>query len=396
MKLRAMKNIKYKKILLLAILGVFVLSVNFCSADSGGSILKIPEPPEHEGTTLPVYLTWVLKFGIAIGFWSILIALTVSGGFFILSSGIPAMRAKAKEWLSGAITGFLIFTLLYLILTTIYPPLVLFEWKNEPLKTPTLPSGDDLIHGVYFYEGQGCKNTPYPSASNVPDFSSFTKNPIGSVRIVQDAELSIYHIAIIYSTQNYYGQCQYIDPNTSDCAETELTSSPKSASIYTYNWYPTGTVTFYRNGSFDKDGGYLTLNAPNIEMLYEKELKNLKFTGERLGSDNIEDCTAPEDQQDCKMWNKNGNCTKKECPTLSKKNISSIEIDGDYLVVLEYLKDSDMTEDGEPGEIGTFCQAYPKDQDVNKLGPKQIKWDAISNTLGFEPNYVLIIPIVRY
>ena len=122
---------------------------------------------------------------------------------------------------------------------------------------------------------------------------------------------------------------------------------------------------------------------------YEKELKTLGFTGERPGSENIADCTVPEDQQDCKMWKKDGSCEKWECPTLADENISSIKIDGDYLVVLEYLPNGANT------LIGDFCQAYPKDQDINKFGPKQIKWDSINNSPGIFANYVLIIPIVR-
>jgi len=360
--------------------------------------LNFPAPPTEVNIPLPEYMKYLFDLGMAIGFFSILLSLTVSGVFFILSSGIVSMRSKAKDWLSGAVTGFLIFTLLYLIITTIYPPLAVFK-PLEQTETPNIcpdrvenPDGtftcpQNKLHGVYFYEGTGCQAKSFPFYSNVSDFNSFSKN-IKSVKIIQETKLDIYHIAIVYDSQNYRGKCQYIDPNATNC-QNILLNQALSSSVYTYNFSPQGTITFYRNGNFNEEGGYLTLNVSDINGFYEKELKTLGFTGERPGSENIADCTVPEDQQDCKMWKKDGSCEKWECPTLADENISSIKIDGDYLVVLEYLPNGANT------LIGDFCQAYPKDQDINKFGPKQIKWDSINNSPGIFANYVLIIPIVR-
>lgn len=388
--------------------------VSSCSAD----LLTIPAPPEDTSTELPDYLIWVYKFLTAIGFWSIVFSLVVSGVLYILSSGIPSMLTKAKEWLTGAVTGFLIFMLIYLILITIYPPLVQFTFKNKPLEVPDLcpehihnPDGTvtcppGKLHGVYFYEKAGCGGTSFSSATSLPDLSGFTKNAINSVKIVQDPDNDIYHIAIIYGIQGYFDQCQYINPNDNSCDEIELkrtmpdgktaSVTPKSASIYTYNWSPEGTVTFYRNGVFDKKSGYLTLNASQIssgENLFEVELNKLKFNGESdPGSENIDDCTVPKEERDCKMWNKKGECPpeNKTCPTLANENIGSISIDGDYLVVLEYLPNGLNT------MVGEFCEAYPRPEDVNKFGPKQVKWDGINNTAGVFANYVFIIPIDKY
>lgn len=368
-------------------------------------LLTIPAPPADTNTKLPDFLIWVYKFLTAIGFWSVIIALVISGVLYILSSGIPSMLSRAKEWLYGAISGFLIFMLIYLILITIYPDLVKFNWGQEPLEVPTIEY-DGTMHGVYFYENAGCGGASVSSSTSLPDLSGLSKNPFNSVKIVQNPDNDIYYIALIYGIQGYYGQCQYINPDDNSCDEVELkrlTSSgtsvqitPKSASVYKYNRSPEGTVTFYRNGVFDKKSGYLTLDVSDIadgENLFEVRLDELKFNGEsNARSTNIDDCTVPKDQQDCKMWNKKGECPpeNKICPTLADENIGSFSIDGDYLVVLEYLPNGLNT------MVGEFCEAYPRREDINKFGPKQVKWDGINNTVGIFANYVLIIPITKY
>jgi hypothetical protein len=386
-----MKNIFKNKKIFFIILLVLFFAVGFFSK---ASIIDIPQAPNN-GASFNVYMKWIFDVGIAIGFFSILLALTVSGVCFILSTANPSMLSKAREWLSGAVTGFLILMLMYLVLHTIYPALTLF---NFDLKFPTqkLQPPDTKIHGVYFYEQSGCNNgdtvgDSYSSSSNVSDINKLTAHDIYSVGIQQDAKNNIYYIALIYATQEYYGQCQYINPN-SDCDEVELEDDtggrviPKSASIYKYNWSPSGTVTFYRNGSYNDKGGYLRLTASDIKKLYEKDLKELRFTGDNVGSTSLDDCKVPKDQQDCVMWDKSWKCVKKECPKLSGKNIGSIKIDGNYLVVLEA---------DNKGMTSTYCQAYPKDYDLTKKGPGQTKWDQISNSIRFTPNYVLIIPIQK-
>lgn len=392
---------KKQKIIIFLIAYVFIFAdASFCFAEN---VLKIPAPPIPGSVKLPEYLTWVFNAGIGIGFFSVAFALIASGVFFLLSGGLPSMRSKAKDWLSGAISGFLIFEMLYLIITTIYPPLAIFKF-GEALKTPnicpnsvtnadgTIYCPPSRLHGVYLYEGSSCGGDYHPTTSSISNFGEFAKKPINSAQIIQDTKNGTYYIALIYDTQNYYGQCQYITPDES-CNDLELENPAKSASVYVYNYHPAGTVTFYRNGVFDENGGYLTLQTSDInksddDNLYEVELKTLRFTGNHVGSPNIADCTVPEDQQDCIAWDKNGNCTQKECPTLANNNISSIEISGDYLVVLEYLKNG-------PSIMGDFCQAYPKDADINKIGPKQVKWDPINNAKQFWANYVLIIPIKK-
>jgi hypothetical protein len=90
------------------------------------------------------------------------------------------------------------------------------------------------------------------------------------------------------------------------------------------------------------------------------------------------------------MYNKNGECTKRSCPTLGGESISSIIIHGDYVVSLAYLsKNFNPT----TNPIADSCEEFPTANDVNKLGPYQIKWENIRNYNGLIPTDVMIIPV---
>jgi len=379
------KRLRYKKFLSIVIL-LLLLTANFCFAAK--NLLLIPEMPDPKKADLPVYIKWVFDFGVAVLFFAILFALLKGGVLYILSGAMPDKRKDAKDQVMGAVTGFIIWLLLYLIVTTIYPPLSVFQ-IDKKLETPELPAGEPKkIHGVYFFEKSGCpsgeKENFYGTGSNTPDLTSVSKNRFKSVNITQDTENDVYHVAVIYDSQNYYGPCQYINPNT-DCTDIILKQPPKSASVYTYSWSPSGDVTIYRNGGFNEDGGYLKITASEIDGLYEEDLKNLKFTGE-IGSD---ECNVPKKDQDCKRWNKEGKCTDTQCPTLAGGNIGSIKIDGDYFVLLAQT----WTETNGTW-ISDFCEAYPKDEDVNKNGPKMVKWDPIyNNSSGYYPSVITIVPV---
>ena len=61
------------------------------------TLLKIPQQPPF-GTNLPTYLKWIFDAGIALGFAFILIALGISGVFFIISPASVEWKSKAREW----------------------------------------------------------------------------------------------------------------------------------------------------------------------------------------------------------------------------------------------------------------------------------------------------------
>ncbi|MDP1994181.1 MAG: hypothetical protein Q8K40_02940, partial [Ignavibacteria bacterium] len=241
--------------------------------------------------------------------------------------------------------------------------------------------------GVYFNKSSDCSDDKVqPNISSVPDLGPL-KNKINSVGIQQDADTESYYITILYDNTNFWGKCQYItttDPNSSD--QTCQTVSPfaASVSVYPYDFDPNGGgVFFYRKsyGSFNGGGGQYIVDNSEINGIYVKRLEDLKFEG------------VPEEEQDCVQYDEDGKCAKdgRRPPSLAGENISSIRINGNYLVLLVYFGPNDSS-------YGpwTSCQEFPTSDDVNKIGPMQIKWENIRNSNGVIPNYVVIIPIQGY
>jgi len=120
-----------------------------------------------------------------------------------------------------------------------------------------------------------------------------------------------------------------------------------------------------------------------------RKIKNNEIGGIYIGSlKDLEFEDVPEEEQDCIEWDLDGVCITKKPPTLEGENISSIKIDGNYFVMLLYF---DPVNDS-PAGPWTFCQAFPTEDDMNKQGPRQIKWEYIRRQ-GKTPNYVLIFPV---
>ena len=169
-------------------------------------------------------------------------------------------------------------------------------------------------------------------------------------------------------------------------------------SIYQYDPSPNGEeIIFYRKSFHNRAGGwYKVLNSEIQEVhesgyIYHKYLAELKFTDiSAVSNDNPEGCTVPEEERDCVLWDKKGVCVKWECPFLSEENISSVEIKGNYVVLFSYFDASSDLDEGP----WSFCQEFPTKNDINKDGPKQIKWEHVRNlSTGRFPNYIDIFPV---
>jgi len=394
-------------------------------------------------TTLPGYVKYLFNLGTALGFLAIFISLVWAGVMFLLSPVNIEMKASAKDRVSGAISGFLILTLLYLIVTTINPLLSIFSLT--PLPPPSDPPEPTTPPGAYFYEtnciesgkkiGEDCDSTNNCAiglrcdasskkcanmeahTSNVIDLGAL-KNKLQSVGIVQDAEDDNYYISILYNNVDLWGKCLYLNPN--ETCHSESVNFAASASIHKFDDKANGDgVYFYRKTCFAKDkngfedagdyvnycnknsGGYFKVTNDCIangsgcgveddggDNFFVASLDDLKFVGDNDPASG--ECTVPEQEQDCIKYDESGNCAEdgRQCPTLAGENISSLIINRDYVVVFIYFGPSDQ-------EAGpwTYCQEFPTSNDVNNFGPQQMKWENIRNSGGVVPNYVMIIPI---
>lgn len=382
-------NLKISAFLIIFCLLIFIPSTKIFAEFE----LEIEYPQTITGSTitggsdLSEYLKYVFDAGLSIGFTLVFLTLVISGIFYFVAPVSPSAMAAAKERFYGAISGLLILLLTYLIITTINPYLSVF--RTSQLEKVEIQIPESTRPGVLFYKSKDCSNENTIYNQNVPDLDNL-KNKVNSVRILQDSSNSIYYISILYDNINYWGACQYINPNTG-CQEVKISAS--SASIYEYDFNPDGDgVYIYRKSHSsvsgkeeNKSGGYLKIKNSEIKTsagksLYFRRLSDLAFVG------NGGECTVPKDEMDCAFWKDSGLCERYECPSLNEKNISSISINGDYLIILMHRADNDT------GLLSTYCQAFPTENDYNKIGPQQIKWDPI-NSSGYEPTHILIIPI---
>lgn len=363
--------------------------------------------------TLPRYILYLFNAGTFIGFFGVFISLVIAGIMYLLSPAKPDLQADAKDRITGSISGLLILTLSYLIITTINPQLSFLTLTALPEIPPPPPEKQEP--GVYFFDTQNCSSDKIsPNVSSIPDFEKL-KNKIQSVGIVQNPDSDIYYISVLYNNPGLWGKCQYItttDPNNPNQTCQNVDPFASSASIYKYDFNPlenndpfTGGVYFYRKSCFydynfntsslidrcnKNSGGYYYVSVADISTVGVFDLNELQFND------------VPLDEQACKKYDKNGNCCTKddaelECDedgrtpqTLGGENISSIIINGNFLVILVYfdpLKDSDFS--------WSSCQEFPTTIDANKIGPQQIKWENIRNSGGVVPNYAVIIPIKK-
>lgn len=370
------------KIIINIFFAVFI--VLFCSSTFAVA-LEVEYPTLSTGasitsdTPLPEYFKYVFDFGIFLGFFIIFLTLVFAGVLFLLSPAVPNAREMAKDRISGAITGLLILATVYLIITTINPELKFFR-LNELDAIPPPPDPEQQA-GVYLYNQSNC-SPPVPESPNIisiPDLGPLT-NRVNAVDIVQHPNEGLYYISILYDSPNFWGRCQYISPN-SRCVS--VTPFAASASIYQYDDSPSDEgVIFYRKSFYSRQSGWYKVSNSEIQNtgsnnFYTVELAKLKFND------------VPKNEQDCVKWDIKGLCTEREPPNLAGENISSIEIKGNYVVLLIYFDEAD-TEKGP----WSFCQAFPTKDDINKDGPKQIKWENIRNlSTGRLPNWMIIFSV---
>jgi len=418
---------KYQKLnwtkvffLVFLVFGFFCLPINFTK----GLEVQYPTVSGQDigaSSSLPDYVKYLFNAGMSVGIAAVFISLAIAGAMYAMSPAKPDLLSAAKDRIGGAISGLLILMLTYLIITTINPQLNAFKLNSLPA-TSSQTTATKKAPGVYFYNQDGCSDvTVQPNTSSISDLGPL-KNRVNSVNVVQDPDSQNSYISILYKNTNFWGKCQLLD--SSGCQT--VTPFASSASIHENSGNSDGDgVYFYREPCFNRvsnqqgdintlisycntnTNGYYKAQNSEINGIDIEKLDNLSFTGSGGG-----DCGVPQKEQTCMKFDKDGNCTDinnkdkcgdknpckdnnkganncRCCPTLGGENISSIIINGNYLVLFVYVGPKDDPKKGP----WTSCQEFPTSNDVNNIGPQQVKWENIRNNGGVIPNYVAIIPI---
>ncbi len=395
-----MKKRQNKKLLFVGLFAILLLPVSFCLAQGlevDYPTLKGESQMMSSNTPLEVYLKYIFDVGIFLGFFAVFGSLVYAGILYFFSPAIPQALVLAKDRLAGAGTGFIIITLLYLIMTTISPELAIFNFSRNRLNPPPPEQSLPRQTGIYFYNSADCSGDSQPNTTNVPDLDDL-KNRINSFKIINNYDQNISYFSILFGSINYWGKCQYI--KGSGCKKLG-NSFPNSAAIYQLNRSPNGDgVYFFRKSCFNSieyckrnSGGWLkidnaTINASD-DVFFSSMLKDLSFTGNSKNGD----CTVPKEEQNCVLWeNKEKNiCKQRQCPTFAQDNVTSLKIAGNYAVLFIYYN-LDEDEDVQSQGMWNFCQVFPTEDDANKDGPQQIKWENI-RSIGKPANYMVIFTV---
>lgn len=364
----------------------FNLEINYPQLSTGEQITS--------QSTIPQYVKYLFNWGITIGFLSAVVSLIIAGALYILSVASPSTKVIAMDRVYGTITGLILLLLIYLIVTTINPELSVFRTVElDPIIPPV--TNATPLNGVFLFGGQNCisatsstpsapTTSPTVLSSDVFSITSISdlgnwKNKIRSISVIPGNDAAFF--AILHDMINFRGKCEYFASPT-PCETVKPYAA--SVSVYRYNYQnPTGNgVTFYRKPFYNIGGGWFNIKNNEIKNIYVGNLEDLIFNG------NGGACNVPEEETNCTEWDFNGSCKRRgECPNLAGENISSIKIEGDYVVVLIYWN-------GGSSNVWPSCQVFPSLDDINKEGPRQIKWEYIRNQFAL-PNFVLIFPIVR-
>lgn len=361
----------------------FALEIEYPTIQAPGGSVSL-----NQTTKLPDFVKYLFYAGMALGFFGAFISIIVAGVMYILSPVNVQLRANAKDRLSGAVSGIIILTLSYLILTTINPQ---FVKLNSQDLSPV--SGDNTVKkmpGIYFFNKTDCSEKPSQiQTSSTTDLGNL-KNKINSVGIVKDQSFGVAYVAVLYDVIGNRGKCQYLNPNQ-ECQQVSPFAA--SASVYQYDFSPNGDgVYIFRKSFFNPKGGFIFISNSKIKKLYQASLDDLKFEDPSCkNKDNPDNCCVPEKERDCIKYDKNGLCDKDglSCPSLGGENISSIGINGNYFVLLTYAGPGESCSSAK----STACQGFPTPDDINKIGPSVIKWEKIRNNAGIVPNCITIIPV---
>lgn len=370
--------------------GLLFLSVNFCFA------LELEVAYPHitsalditASATVPEYLKYIFNIGMFAGFFAAFVSLSYAGVLYFLSPVMPSGLSKAKDRVSGSISGLLILVLFYLIITTINPNLSFF--RVAPLQTLPPPPAPAPQPGVNLYNSNVCPASAESSlyTNSIPDLSPLKLGKqVKSVKITNLPANNIYYLAFLYENPKFNGKCLLI-PYSIGC-KSGIDPFSLSVDIYRASFTPIGEITIFRNSNFTPEGGYFKILSSDISSsigggnAYMINLDNTRFTDSG--------CTVPEEEQDCTQYDDKGKCVSRECPTLASKNIGSIKIDGNYFVLAVYLSPSDTA-----AGPWTNCQSFSTVDDINKAGPRLIRWENVFNKSSTTlPNWLIVYPIVK-
>lgn len=350
MKIFNHKNKKTYLIILFVFSLVFILA-NFCLAQLEVEYPKIgeTEPPTTK-TMLPGYVEYIFNLVILLSGLVAFGVLVVGGFRYLTSAGNPSVMSDSKDQIFSAFIGLIIVLSSYIILTTINPELKIIN--IEPL------AGREGVRVIFSDDTEAVYST------SVDDF----KKEVKEIQFDKD-DLRVY----LYPEKNWKGEKTEISPGS-------VTSNPKSMEII---WQAPGVYLCYdKNGleicrAFQASApsfGELNNKFTKIKFKHQKDKETGEFLikygavvfdkenyepGELelyLGASSIENwvssirvfslalggkyhgsiklCSETEGGGNCEPFSSNIVCQSLAGLKNLNNNVWSIEIEGNWLVIL--------------------------------------------------------------
>jgi len=304
-----------KKIILIFLLVAFLvlLSASFSLAQEEGKPLEVgyPEvggwrPETIQQAVLPQYIKYIFTFSIAIAGLVAFGALIYGGFRYITSAGAPTAQTEAKDQIFAGLIGLVILLSSYLILTTVNPQLVLLKApKVLTIKTTEIP-GVYLSTEASFPSDEEIKagKKVYQLSSSVGDLSALVNGEVKSLKIVNQyviekegeiltERLPFSYGVFLHTEKNWEGDCSHFRSVGSSESFKELKITPAS-------------ITVFREVEKEKGNGVFL------------------YTGESRGGEKSERLSVTTGEND--LFQK--------LPEGFGENVWSIEMNGDYLLVL--------------------------------------------------------------
>lgn len=221
----------YQKILLICLLVLVIFSGSFVFAQRD---LEIDYPgfvvPTSGRNVLPAFIIWLFNFSISIAGLIAFGSLIYGGLRYVTSVGSPSALDEAKSQILAGILGLVILLSSYLILTAINPQLVILKIDRNALG-----------RGVALYPENNCQGEPLSYGVSISDLTNFE---VKSIKLLSSGlSLDVY----THENKNYEGREEKVDgDNPSETCIGSLSFRPLSISFI---WEPPG-VYLYENTDF--------------------------------------------------------------------------------------------------------------------------------------------------
>jgi len=331
MKLSLLKTF----LLLFLIVLLFFSSTTLGLTDSPGLEVRYPEidgvrPLYAEGEGLPDYISYMVQFLIVLAIIITVFSLVRGGISIVIARDDPVKMKEGKDRVASALFGLIIVLFSVVFLSSLDPSLT----KLEELEVTEVEEGEPP--GIYLSEGDSIPGDIDEAEEDIYRIRQSKRNledtVVRSIRIINQLDergdlLGYYYAVLFHEEPAFRGRCEFVFNDSTTSKDFSVPPGTSSITVIPVNNAPLeeGEVTAYLRPDFNENYAYEGLDTH-------------KRTFNELSIDEV--------------W--------------------SLDIDGNYGVILSSGESWNTTEDG----CGVFLDSKPlpdlKEHHMNKCNPREM------------------------